>query len=183
MKLSDFTERVAKFMHERSMKIEPVSFSEATRGLKACLVCMPGKLEMIKPAAEIMPEIAAAFPNRNLKIMLSSSIDPQSHEIIKKFIVFRVDRSDMDAFSMPRKNFIAKLLESGGVGIAIDLDIRPNLFNAVVAIRSGAVIRTSFDKGIGLPYYNLIIGSPVEGMTPRASYRMMADVLSNFKAR
>jgi len=182
MKLNDLTERVARFVHERRIRIEPISFSEASTGLKSCLVCMPGKLEMIKPAAEILPEIAQAFPNRDLKIMLTSSIDPQSHDIIKKFIVIRAERSDFDAFSMPKKNFITKL-SVGGVGVSIDLDTRPNLFNAMAGLRCGAKIRTAFDKGIGLPYYNMIVSSPVEGMTPRASYRMMADVLGNFRAR
>jgi hypothetical protein len=179
MKLNRFTEHYTKFVYERS-KIEPVSFLEASQALKPCLVCMPGKLEMIKPAAEILPELAAALPNRSLKIMLSSSIDPQSHEFIKKFFIIRTEPGDYDTFSLPKKHFIEKVAY-GGVGIAIDLDLRPNPFNAVLALRTGAKVRTSFDKDVGLPYYNMIVGPREPEKDPRASYRVMADVIGNFR--
>jgi hypothetical protein len=180
MKLNSFAERVAKLIHERSVSVEPVSFTEVSRSTLSCLILMPGKLETIKPAAEIIQEIAATFPNRNLKIMLTSSVDPQSHDMIKKFIVIRAEESDFDTFSLPKKQFITKLC-TGGVGIAIDLDMQPNLFNAVVGIRSGALVRTSFDKGIGLPYYNMIVGFGTSENAPRARYRIMADILGNFR--
>lgn len=141
---------------------------------------MPGRLEIIKPAAEILPEIAAAFPNQSLKILLSSSIDPQSHDIIKKFIVFRVEPSDLDAFKLPKKQLITRISD-GGVGIVIDMDLAPNFFNAIIGIRSGAPVRTSFDKGVGLPYYNMLVGKLLQDQPPRAAYRMMADVLGNFR--
>ena len=156
-------------------------FTEVSRDLKGCLVCMPGKLEMIKPAAEILPEIAAAFSNRNLKILLTSSIDPQSHDFIKKFIVIRVESQDLDAFRLPKKHLINRISD-GGIGMAIDLDLTPNFFNAIIGIRTGAPVRTSFDKGVGLPYYNMLIGKAAEDQPPRASYRAMADILSNFRS-
>jgi hypothetical protein len=180
MKLNSFSEQAARLFHERKIKIEPVAFHEVNRGIKSCLVCMPGKLDLIKPAAEILPEIATAFPNRSLKVMLTSSIDPQSHDFIKRFIVIRAEPGDYDTFSLPKKQFITRI-SSGGVGIAIDLDPRPNLFNAVAVLRSGALVRTSFDKGIGLPYYNMIVGSQGHDPASRAAYRMMADVLANFR--
>jgi hypothetical protein len=179
MKLNNFTGQAARLFHGRKMKIEPVAFNDVSRGIMSCLVCMPGKLELIKSAAEILPEIAQAFPNRSLKVMLTSSVDPQSHDIIKRFIVIRAEESDYDTFSLPRKQFLAKIT-TGGVGIAIDLDPRPNLFNAVSVLRSGALIRTTFDKGMGLPYYNLIIGLPGEDSSSRAVHRIIADVLGNF---
>jgi hypothetical protein len=182
MKLNSLAEQAARLIHERRIRIEPVAFHEISRGIKSCLICMPGKLELIKPAAEILPNIATAFPNRSLKILLTSSIDPQSHDFIKKFIVIRAEAGDYDTFSLPKRQFIAKIA-SGGVGIAIDLDPRPNLFNAVAVLRSGAEVRTTFDKGVGLPYYNLIIGSQGESPGSRAAYKMLADVLDNFKNR
>ncbi len=180
MKLNNFTEKAARLLHERKMKVEAVAFSEVNRGIKSCLICMPGKLELIKPAAEILPDLATAFPNRSLKVMLTSSIDPQSHDFIKRFIVIRAEQSDYDTFMLPKKQFIIKL-SMGGVGIGIDLDPRPNLFNAVAILRSGAQVRTSFDKGVGLPYYNMIIGSEGQDPGTRAAYRIVADVLANFR--
>jgi hypothetical protein len=182
MKLNNFTEQAARLFHERKVKIEPVAFHEVNRSIKSCLICMPGKLDLIKPAAEILPDLAIAFPNRSLKVMLTSSIDPQSHDYIKRFIVIRAEPGDYDTFSLPKKQFITRI-STGDVGIAIDLDPRPNLFNAVTMIRSGALVRTSFDKGIGLPYYNMIIESQGQDPGSRAAYRMLADVLANFRFR
>jgi len=180
MKLNSLTEKFAHFVYERK-KTDLVPFSEISRNLQPCLVFMPAKLEMMKPAAEILPAIATAFPNRSLKIILTSSVDPQSHDFIKKFVVIRAEAGDFDTFSLPKKPFIEKVA-FGGVGVSIDMDIRPNLFNAVLGMKSGASIRTAFDKGVGLPYYNLIIGSPEPNAAPRDMYRMMADILSNFRS-
>ena len=178
MKLNKFTEHYAKFVYERS-DVEPVSFLTESLALKPCLVLMPNKLETIRPAAEILPDIAAALTNRSLKILLSSSIDPESHSYIRKFFIIRTEPGDYDTFLLPKKHFIEKV-SYGGVGIVIDLDLRPNLFNAVLALRSGAKVRTSFDKAVGLPYYNMIVGPSEPEKNPKASYRVMADVLGNF---
>ena len=180
MKLNNFTERYAKHTFERSAIIEPVSFTEVRRSISPCLILMPSKLEKIKPAAEILPEIAAALPNRNVKIVISSSIDPQSHLLIRHFIVMRTEPGDYDTFSLPKKHFIDKI-SYGGVSIVIDLDLTPNLFNAVLGLRSGGKVRTSFDKGIGLPYYNMIVGSGSPKSDPGGSYKIMADVIGNFR--
>ena len=180
MKLNSFTERFARLVYERR-KTDIVPFSAVSRDIHPCLVFMPAKLETMKPAAEILPEIASAFPNRSLKIILTASVDPQSHEFIKKFVVIRAEQSDFDTFSLPKKQFIEKVA-FGGAGVSIDLDLHQNLFNAVLGMKSGATIRTAFDKGIGLPYYNLIIGSPVPEAAPRDLYKMMADILRNFRS-
>jgi hypothetical protein len=178
MKLNRFTEHYAKFTYDR-IKIEPVAFLEASRALMPCLICMPPKLDLLKAAAEILPEIAAALTNRSLKIMTSSSIDPESHSYIRKFHVIHTEPGDYDTFSLPKKHFIEKVC-FGGIGMAIDLDLRPNIFNAVLVLRSGAKVRTSFDKAVGLPYYNMIVGPGEPEKDPKASYRIMADVISNF---
>jgi hypothetical protein len=180
MKLSSFAGRVARIIYEHK-KMDVVPFSEISRGLQSCLILMPGRLELIKPAAEILPELAAALPNRSLKIVLTSSIDPQSHEIIKKFVVIRAESTDFDTFSLPKRHFIEKIAY-GGIGIAIDLDTRPNLFNAVAGLRSGAAVRTTFDKGVGLPYYNMIISTSGPDTAPKAQYKILADILGNFRS-
>jgi hypothetical protein len=141
---------------------------------------MPSRLELIKPAADVIPLIAETFPDRNIKILLTSNVDPQSHEIIKNFIVIKPLAYDLDKFSLPKREFIARVAD-GGLAVAIDMDTVPNFFNAIVALRSGAPVRTSFDKGIGLPYYNLILGIPSAEAAPRVSYRAMAEILGNFR--
>jgi hypothetical protein len=179
MKLNSLTHRFAKMTYEKT-EIKPVHFMGVSRSISPCLVLMPGKLEEIKPAAEILPEIAASLPNRTHKIIISSSIDPQSYMLIRNFIVIRTEPYDYDTFSLPKKPFIDKI-SYGGVSIVIDLDLKPNMFNAVLSLRSGGKVRTTFDKGVGLPYYNMIVDQGSSESNPRAIYRIMADVIGNFR--
>ena len=182
MRINQMAERVANFIYTRKYRKsgDVVRFTEVSRDLKACLICMPSKLELIKPAAEILPIIASTFPNRNIKILLTSSIDPQSHEIIRKFVVINAVQNDYDRFSMPKREFLSKLY-SGGLGMTLDMDIRPNFFHALIALHSGASVRAAINKGIGLPYYNLLIGKPSIEDNPKLTYQAMAEVLQNFR--
>ncbi|UCE66895.1 MAG: hypothetical protein JSU85_02465 [Candidatus Zixiibacteriota bacterium] len=180
VKVSSLAERILTMRYRYRPESGPVNFSELSRDLKGCLVCMPSRLDLIKPAADVLPALAETFPDRNIKILLTSNIDPQSHEIIKKFIVIKPLAYDLDRFSLPKKNFIERIAE-GGLAVAIDMDTAPNFFNAVIALKAGAVVRTAFDKGVGLPYYNFILGVPSAEAAPRVSYRALADILGNFK--
>lgn len=180
VRINRIAERVTKLRYKYSHKPSTIKFSDLSRDLKGCLICMPGTLEQVRSASEILPDIAEIFPNRDIKIMLTSNIDPQSHEYIKKFAVVKPLADDLDSFSMPKKEFLNRVIGSG-LAIAVDLDPNPNFFNAVVSLQSGAPVRTAFDKGEGLPYYNFIIGVPAKDVAPKVSYRAMADILRNFR--
>ena len=180
IKVSSLAERLINFRYKYKPGPDPVNFSDLSRDLKSCLICMPSRLELIKPAADVLPALAETFADRNIKILLTSNIDPQSHEIIKKFIVVKPLAYDLDRFSLPKRGFIDRIAE-GGLAVAIDMDTAPNFFNAVVALKAGAIVRTAFDKGVGLPYYNFILGVPSAEAAPRVSYRALADILGNFK--
>lgn len=180
LRVSNIAQRFLNLKYKYKAESSPVKFSDLSGDLKGCLVCMPSRLDQIKPAADILPVIAETFADRNIKILLTSNVDPQSHEIIKKFIVIKPLAYDLDRFSLPKRSFIERVSD-GGLAVAIDMDTNPNFFNAIVALRAGAVIRTAFDKGVGLPYYNFIMGIPSAEAAPRVSYKAMADILCNFR--
>lgn len=180
VRINRIAEKVSKIRYNISRRQLPVRFSDLSVDLKACLICMPGNMEHVRIASEILPDLAEIFPNRDIRILLTSNIDPQSHRNIKKFPVIRPAESDLDIFSMPKKELIDRLTH-GGLAITIDMDTNPNFFNAIVSLKSGAPVRTAFDKGEGLPYYNFIIGVPAKDVAPKVSYRAMADILRNFK--
>lgn len=180
VKIRGIVQRFASLRDRLQYRLDLVNFSDLPVNLKACLICMPARLELIRAASEILPQIAETFPNRDIRILLTSNVDPQSHDIIKKFLVIKPFPYDLDTFSLPKKEFIQRV-SAGGLAVSVDLDTYPNFFNAVVSLRSGAVVRTAFDKGVGLPYYNFIVGVPAAEAAPRVSCRAMADILSNFK--
>ena len=181
-KLSGIAERFVDFKcnYKYKSSIGSVHFNDIINDLHSCIICMPSKLDLIKPASEILPRLAETFTNRDIKILITTNIDPQSHEIIKKFNVIKPYPYDIDRFSMPKKKFIRRISE-GGLAVSIDMDPAPNMFNALIGLQGGANIRTTFEKGIGLPYYNFILGVPSVDAPPKASYRAMADILGNFK--
>ena len=181
IKVNPLAQRVSEFLHRHRLKTEPVHYGSLSSDWRECLVCMPGKFDMMKQAAKILPELAASFPNRKMKLLLTSSIDSQSHRIIKNFLIARPQSYDFDRFGMPRGRFIERLC-GRGVALVIDMDTSPNFFNALVALHSKAAVRIAFDKGVGLPYYNFIVGVPAMNVSPQSSYRAMADVLGNFKS-
>ena len=180
IRINRFAEKIAKFKFRYNDKTAPIRFSDLSGDYKGCLICMPGTMEHARAASEILSELAETFPNRDIRILLTSNIDPQTHEYIKKFAVIRPDAGDLDKFSLPKKEFINRL-SRGGLAVAVDMDPNPNFFNAVVSLQSGAPVRTAFDKGEGLPYYNFIMGVPAKDVAPRVSYRAMADILKNFR--
>ena len=180
-KINNIAEKIIDFRNNRkySGTINSVRFNDISSDLNACLICLPSKLDLVKPAAEILPQLAKTFVNRDIRVIITTNIDPQSHEIIKRFTMIKPQSYDLDRFSLPKRKFIDRITE-GGVAVAIDMDTSPNLFNALVCLKGGAKIRTTFDKGVGLPYYNFILGIPSVDVAPKVSYRAMADILGNF---
>ncbi|MEE9553058.1 MAG: hypothetical protein V3W18_02075 [candidate division Zixibacteria bacterium] len=180
IKINRFAEKFAKLKFKYTHKIFPISFSDLPDNRRACLICMPGKMDQVRAAAEILPELAEIFPNRDIKILLTTNVDPQSYQFIKKFSIIRPLSEDIDSFSLPKREFIDRLTK-GGLAITVDMDTNPNFFNAVISLQTGAPVRTAFDKGEGLPYYNFIVAIPARDAAPKVSYRAMADILRNFK--
>lgn len=180
IRINRVAEKLAKIRYRYSHVISTIRFSDLSHDFKGCLICMPGAMDQVRAASEILPELAEIFSNRDIRILLTSNIDPQAHQMIKKFPVIRPAPEDLDTFSLPKREFIDKVA-GGGLAITLDMDPNPNFFNAVISLRSGAPVRTAFDKGEGLPYYNFIIGVPAMDIAPKVSYRAMADILKNFK--
>ena len=180
IKINRFMEKFAKLKYKYTYKTVPITFSELPDNRKGCLICMPGKMDNMRAAAEILPELADTFPNRDIKILLTTNVDPQSYQFIKHFAVIRPLDDDLDKFSLPKKEFINRLTK-GGLAITVDMDTNPNFFNALISLHTGALVRTAFDKGEGLPYYNFIIAIPARDAAPKVAYRAMADILKNFK--
>jgi hypothetical protein len=180
LKTNRLIEKVAKAYHRMKLKDEPVNFFSTAENRGNCLVCMPGNLQHMLHAASKLPDIAAIFPNRMIKVMVTSNIDHRSHEFIKKFSHDKPAANDITAFSLPKKPFIDKLI-GNGLAICVDLDFENNFFNSCVCALTQAPLRIATCKGLGLPYYNLQIdiGSP-EKITAD-TYIDFIKVLYNFR--
>jgi len=180
MKVNSIAEMVAKRFHRVKFKNEPINFNSIASSRGDCLVCMPDNLEYILQAASKLPDIASIFPNRIIKVLVTSNVDHRSHEYIKHFTLEKPYSYDITSFFLPKKSFIERLRESG-IAICIDLDFEHNFFNSSVCVLTQAPLRIAAKKGLGSPYYNLEIGIGDREHINSESYDYFIKVLSNFK--
>ena len=180
MKVYKLVEMMARFRHRLKYKDQPVNFLTLTDNRETCLVCLPANLDHMLKAATVLPQIAAIFPNRLVKVMVTSNIDHRSHEYIKKFTIEKPYSYDITTFNLPKKNFMEKLTKKG-ISICIDLDFEHNFFNSSVSVHTKAPLRIGCRKGMGLPYYNLEIDVGDRNELTAESYTNFIKVLYNFK--
>lgn len=180
MKVSKLVEMAVKFKHSFRQKHEAVNFLSLTNNGDDCLICMPAKLEHMLFASEKLPELAAIFPNRVIRVMVTSNIDHRSHEYIKNFTLERPYSYDITTFNLPKNTFIEKL-RGNGVSICIDLEFEHNFFNSCVCLKTLAPLRIGSNKGMGLPYYNLEIDIGNSENINTDTYDNFMKVLYNFK--
>ncbi|OQX92949.1 MAG: hypothetical protein B6D58_00205 [candidate division Zixibacteria bacterium 4484_95] len=115
-----------------------------------------------------------------INVLLTSNIDPRSHNYIKRFTIIKPYSSDINSFYLPKRSFINRVAAQG-ISVCIDLDFNPNFFNSSVCIMTKAPVRIGFAKGLGLPYYNLEIDIDSDKVSTKESYNQFIKVLYNFK--
>lgn len=180
VKVNKFAEKIARFRHKLKIKEESVNFTRCFADYADCLVLMPSDMTAMVEAASQLPSIAEIFPNRLIKIMLTSNIDPRAHEFIKKFTLIKPYSSDISTFGLPRNEFVERL-KAKGLSVCIDLDLSENFFNSTVCALAGAPVRIGRAKGLGLPYYNLEINVGGDDTPLKRAYDVFIGVLRNLK--
>jgi hypothetical protein len=180
VRINRLAEKIARYRYRAGFRGAQVSFKGCFDDTRDCLVLMPADMNVLLEAASQLPFIADLFPNRLIKILITSNIDPRSHEFIKRFTIIKPYPYDLSAFYLPKKQFIEKARESG-LSVCVDLDLRQNFFNSSVSVLTEAPIRIGCAKGMGLPYYNLEINVGDEKAPLKKAYQEFIDVLFNLK--
>ena len=180
MKINKFAERFARYRHKSLIDNRQINFRECFENSKDCLVLMPSDMNVLVEAANKLPYVAELFPNRLIKVLVTSNIDPRSHEFIKRFTLIKPSEHDLTRFSLPKRNFIDNIKKTG-LSVCIDLDLFPNFFNSTIAVLTGAPVRIGLAKGMGLPYYNLELNVGRDNATVKTAYQTFMDMLYNLK--
>ncbi len=180
VKVNRIAEKIARLRHRMKFKGESVNFMRCFSDYADCLVLMPADMSSLVDAASRLPQIAEIFPNRLIKIMLTSNIDPRAHEYIKKFTLIKPYSNDISTFGLPRESFIDKL-RSKDLSVCIDLDLAYNFFNSSVCALAQAPVRIGRAKGLGLPYYNLEINVGGDDVPAKKAYDAFIQALHNLK--
>ncbi|MCD6162082.1 MAG: hypothetical protein J7K40_06685 [candidate division Zixibacteria bacterium] len=181
MKINRFVIKFSKMYHRMKLKDESVNFILLAEDMNDCLVCMPSDMKYIYEAASRLPDIASIFPNRLIKIILTSNVDPRSYGFIKRFEIIKPYSYDLNLLCLPKRTFLKKIIGKG-LSICIDLDFEPNFFNSSLCALTRAPMRIGINKGMGLPYYNMEIQSGGEDVPPKKKYDNFIKVLYNFNS-
>jgi len=180
MKVNSIAEKFLRFRYRLKYKDKPVNFLSLADNQDDCLVCLPANLQHVLGAASKLPDIASIFPNRLIKVLVTSNIDHRSHEYIKRFTIDKPYSYDITNFYLPKRSFIERI-KGKGLSICIDLDFEHNFFNSVISVLSRAPLRIGCSKEMGLPYYNLEIDIGNKSKLSAESYENFIKVLYNFK--
>jgi hypothetical protein len=180
MQVNRLAEKIARYYYRVTFKEKQVSFLDCFSNHKDCLVLMPSDMNVVLEAASKLPKIAEIFPDRVIKILLTSNIDPRSHEFIKRFTIIKPYSYDLNAFYLPKKPFIDRIKDAG-LSVCIDLDFQHNFLNSSVSAMAEAPVRIGCTKGLGLPYYNLEINVGDINTPAKIAYETFVDVLYNLK--
>jgi hypothetical protein len=180
MKINRIAERFARYRYRALFSNNPVNFLDCFANPKDCLVLMPSDMSILYEAASKLPFIAELFPNRIIKVMATSNIDPRSHEYIKRFTLIKPGEHDLTRFYLPKRHFIENIKQPG-LSVCIDFDLLPNFFNSSISVLTGAPVRIGLAKGLGLPYYNLELSVGGENTSLKTAYQTFVDMLFNLK--
>ena len=180
MRVNRFAEKIARYYHRHRIKDQQVNFLECFKNYKDCLVLLPSDMNVLLEAASKLPILAEVFPNRIIKILITSNIDPRSHEFIKRFTIIKPYSYDLNAFYLPKRQFIDRISASG-LSVCVDMDLRDNFFNSSVCAMTEAPVRIGSAKGMGLPYYNMEINVGNENTPMKTAYEIFVNVLSTMK--
>jgi hypothetical protein len=180
MQVNKLAEKIARYYYRVTFKEKQVNFLECFNNHKDCLVLLPSDMTVILEAASRLPMIAEIFPDRIIKILLTSNIDPRSHEFIKRFTIIKPYSYDLNAFYLPKRPFIERV-RAAGLSVCIDLDFQHNFLNSSVSVMTEAPVRIGCVKGLGLPYYNLEINIGGENSSIKTAYDTFINVLYNLK--
>jgi hypothetical protein len=181
LKVNRIAERLNRIFFKMRFRGEPISFFSLVDNFSDCLVCMPSNMRYILEASSKLPDIAAIFPNRMIKVLLTSNIDPGSYAFVKRFSIIKPYSYDLNMFYLPKKSFIEKVVGKG-LSVCIDLDLEHNYFNSSICALTRAPIRVGSKKGLGLPYYNLEINVGDPETPAKEQYDNFVKVLYNFKS-
>jgi hypothetical protein len=138
-----------RFGASSSFSFHP-SFSTA----KSVLVCFPASKEEFASAANHLPALADIFSSSKIYLLLPLLEADSFIANWKSYEIISPRPADLKPFSLPSRKFIERI-KKHDFGIAIDLDLKGCLFNALTCFSSGTPLRIGMEGKWGKPFYNI----------------------------
>lgn len=138
------------------------------------IITLPEGIQTNSMLLRMISELPSVFPESELLVVVPLA----ETEVARKTGIHAMspDLYATNALGLPKRNFFAKV-KNFGATVVIDFETHRNIFNALVALWSGAPLRIGVDGVWGMPLHNCTVKS--QFVTDELKvYRSLVDVLT-----
>jgi hypothetical protein len=161
------------------LKLEPYEFPRQMQKQNRILITLPEGIETNSVLLRMVSELPALFPGSLLQIVVPLGCT----EVARKTGIQTVspDLYATNLVGLPKRNFFAKIRQFKAT-ISIDFETHRNIFNALVAIWSGARLRIGIAGVWSLPIHNFEVRSRFVTDELKV-YRSLVDTIAGIQGR
>ncbi|MGB5106244.1 MAG: hypothetical protein WBP42_05965 [Candidatus Zixiibacteriota bacterium] len=177
MKLREQMQQWYVRMKSRECRMVAYEFPGSIRGSKRIVVTLPSGIQTNSVLLRMIGELPVIFPSSDLMVVVPSGCT----EVARKTGIHAIspDLYAANFIGLPKKDFFRKVADFDA-SVFIDFETHKNIFNALVAIASGAGLRIGLAGVWGAPIHNFEIRSSFQHDELKV-YRSMVDLLSSIQ--
>jgi hypothetical protein len=161
------------------LKLEPYEFPKQIRGNNRIIITLPEGIQTNSILLRMVGELPQLFPQSDLLIVVPLGCT----EVSRKTGIHAMspDLYSANMIGLPKRHFFAKVNKFKAT-IVIDFETHRNVFNALVALHSGARLRIGVAGVWGPPIHNFEIRSNF--LTDELKvYRSLVDIIAGIQGR
>jgi hypothetical protein len=177
MKMKERMQHWAIRYRSRQVRHETFEFPASIQGSKRMLITLPHGIQTNSLLLRMIAELPVIFPSSDLLIVVPVGCS----EITRKTGIHAVapELNLTNMIGLPKKDFFAKVADFKA-SVLIDFETRKNVFNAMVALHTGASLRIGLANVWGMPIYNFLVKSDFQ-TDELKTYRHMVDLLTSIQ--
>ncbi len=177
MKLREKLQHLYVGLKGRQLRMTAYEFPSSIRGSKRIVVTLPFGIQTNSVLLRMISELTIIFPSSDMMIAVPNGCT----EIARKTGIHTIspDLYAANFIGLPKNDFFKKI-EEFDASVFIDFETKRNVFNALVAIHSSAMLRVGLVGVWGPPIHNFEIRSSFQHDELKV-YRSMIDMLSSIQ--
>jgi hypothetical protein len=175
MKMKERLQYWAIRRHSRQIHLAAFEFPASIQGSKRMLITLPHGIQTNSLLLRMISELPVIFPSSDLLIVVTAG----ASEVTRKTGIHAIapDLYVTNMIGLPKKDFFEKVTDFKS-SVLMDFETRKNIFNAMVALHSGAALRIGLAGVWGMPIHNFLVKSEFH-TDELKTYRHMVDLLTS----
>jgi hypothetical protein len=177
MKMKERLQRWTINYGSRKMRQETFDFPASIQGSKRMLLTLPHGIQTNSQLLRMIAELPVIFPSSDLLVVVPVGCS----EITRKTGLHAIspELNLTNWIGLPKQEFFAKVSDYKAT-VLIDFETRKNVFNAMVALHSGAGLRIGLANVWGMPLHNFLVKSEFQ-TDELKTYRHIVDLLTSIQ--